>query len=337
MPADLMVRHLGRALHEAMERDPSVLLLGEDVLDPYGGAFKVTRGLSERFPDRVITTPISEAGIVGVAGGLSMLGDKVVVEVMFADFLTLAVDQIVNGLAKSVAMYGRRAPVHVVVRAASGGRRGYGPTHSQSPQKHFIGVPYLHLYELSPFHDSSRVFAEMLELGEPCLHFEDKTLYGTVRSEGPLVDGLFRLRFPAGPTGPAWLTPEGEPHPECVLIAPGGLAARALEASRRAFAAEEVVCGVLVPTRLHPWDLGPVAGILAHARRVVVAEESVGGGTWGADVAHAVHNLAWGTLREPVRLVHSVSEVIPAAPHLEEQVLVQTDHIVRALLGGFHA
>ena len=145
--------NLNRGLHTVFANDPRVYLLGEDVLDPYGGAFKVTRGLSTRYPDRVLTTPISEGAIVGVGNGLALAGDRAIVEVMFGDFVTLAFDQIVNFAAKSVAMYGRRLPMHLVVRCPVGGNRGYGPTHSQCPQKHFVGVPDLALFEVSPFRE----------------------------------------------------------------------------------------------------------------------------------------------------------------------------------------
>ncbi|MFC6903137.1 hypothetical protein ACFQGX_49085 [Nonomuraea dietziae] len=145
-----VAEQLNLALHELLKSDPSVHLLGEDLSDPYGGAFKITKGLSTAFGDRVRSTPLSESAIVGVGAGLALAGDKAIVEIMFADFVTLAFDQLVNFAAKSTTMYGRRVPMPLVVRCPSGGGRGYGPTHSQSPQKHLIGVPGLGVHELSP-------------------------------------------------------------------------------------------------------------------------------------------------------------------------------------------
>ncbi|WP_327002974.1 alpha-ketoacid dehydrogenase subunit beta [Dactylosporangium sp. NBC_01737] len=203
-------RRVGDALNAALgtllAEDPALYLLGEDIADPYGGAFGITRGLSTRFPRQVITTPISEAGIVGVANGLALAGDKVIVEMMFADFVALAFDQIVNFAAKSTTMYGHPVPMPVVVRCPTGGNRGYGPTHSQSPQKHFIGVPGLDVYELTPYHDPADLLREMLGSGRPALLFEDKTLY-----TAPLRDAL--ELFPAAPpqaAGPA----RGVPTPQ---------------------------------------------------------------------------------------------------------------------------
>ena len=134
---------LNQALHGLMDGDVRVVVLGEDILDPYGGAFKVTRGLSSRFPERVFTTPISEAAIVGLASGLSLRGLRPIAEIMFGDFLLLAGDQLVNHAAKFRWMYNDGVRVPMVIRTPMGGRRGYGPTHSQSIEKHFMGVPGL--------------------------------------------------------------------------------------------------------------------------------------------------------------------------------------------------
>ena len=126
------VESLNQALHRLMKNDDSVLLLGEDILDPYGGAFKVTKGLSTAFPDRVLTTPISEAAITGFATGLGINGYKPILEIMFGDFITLCTDQIINGASKFKWMYGDKFTVPLVIRTPMGARRGYGPTHSQT-------------------------------------------------------------------------------------------------------------------------------------------------------------------------------------------------------------
>src|SRR5512136_2157509 len=136
-----VLESLNNGLHQAFSMEPNVYLLGEDILDPYGGAFKVTRGLSSRFPDRVLTTPISEAAIIGVASGMALRGLRPVAEIMFGDFLTLCADQLVNHASKFRWMYNDNVHVPMVVRAPMGGRRGYGPTHSQSLEKMFLGVP----------------------------------------------------------------------------------------------------------------------------------------------------------------------------------------------------
>ncbi|MEV6037817.1 transketolase C-terminal domain-containing protein [Nonomuraea sp. NPDC052116] len=322
---------LNRALHEVLAEDPSVRVLGEDVLDPYGGAFKITKGLSSRFPGRVLATPISENGIVGVAGGLALAGGKAIVEIMFSDFVALAFDQIVNFASKSVSMYGRPLRLPLIVRCPSGGGRGYGPTHSQSLQKHFIGVPGLAVYEVSPFDDHRELFGEMLARGEPCLLFEDKILYTRQLFGGGVADDLFQYDVLPGAGGVARVYVDDPEQADCVIIAPGGLAHRALAAMRTLLLEREVSCLLLVPRRLYPFDVTPLSPLLERAGAVVVAEESTAGGTWGAEVAHQVHSRLWGRLRRPVSLVHSAASVIPAAAHLERDVLVQDTAIVSAV------
>ncbi|MGW7480742.1 alpha-ketoacid dehydrogenase subunit beta [Nonomuraea muscovyensis] len=314
--------HLNAALHAVFERTPDLYLLGEDVADPYGGAFKITRGLSTRFPGRVLTTPISENAITGVAAGLALSGDRAIVEIMFGDFAALAFDQVLNFASKSVSMYGTRVPMRMVVRCPVGGGRGYGPTHSQSLQKHFVGIPHLSLYELSPFHDCEAVLDEMLSLGEPCVLFEDKVLY--TRPAG-LAEPPFCLAVEGGV---ARVFLDGPP--DCVIIAPGGLAHRAMAAMRSLLVEEEITCTLLVPSRLYPFDVAALDADLPVAH-VFVVEESTGGGTWGAEVAHLLHRRHWDRLAGPVTLVHSAASIIPTAAHLEREVLVDESTIYRAI------
>jgi pyruvate/2-oxoglutarate/acetoin dehydrogenase E1 component/pyruvate/2-oxoglutarate dehydrogenase complex dihydrolipoamide acyltransferase (E2) component len=322
---------LNRALHDLMARDAALYLLGEDIADPYGGAFGVTRQLSSRYPDRVLATPLSENGIVGVANGLALAGCKVIVEIMFADFSGLAFDQILNFTSKSVGMYGRRIPMHVVLRCPVGGNRAYGPTHSQSIQKHFIGIPHLSLHELSPFHDPFRVLHGMLDRGEPGMLFEPKTLYGErVRRRGRL-DDVLTLEFLGDGDTWAYVRADTGTGPNVVLIAPGGTADHALKAARTLALEDRVRVHVLVPSQLFPLELDPIHGLLVDAEAVCVAEESTPGGTWGAEVAQRIYERCWGQLARPVTLVSSSESVIPAAPHLERQVLVQADAICQVL------
>ena len=138
-------QELNNALKDAFESDERVYLVGQDILDPYGGAFKVSAGLSTRFPGRVITTPISEAGITGLGTGMAIRGLKPVVEIMFGDFITLCADQIVTNIAKFRAMYNGQVRVPIVIRTPMGGGRGYGPTHSQCLEKMFLGIPDVYM------------------------------------------------------------------------------------------------------------------------------------------------------------------------------------------------
>ncbi|MEV0728184.1 transketolase C-terminal domain-containing protein [Polymorphospora sp. NPDC050346] len=336
-PAPRVAEDLNRALHEAMSRDERVVLLGQDILDPYGGAFKITKGLSSRFPDRVIGMPISEQATVGIAGGLALCGNRPIIEIMFADFVTLAYDQILNFLTKSVSMYGRRVPMPVLIRCPVGGDRGYGPTHSQYLHKQLLGIPHLTLFELSPFHPCGPLLEEILSGDEPAMLFENKLLYGRrVHTDG-IVDDLFQYDY-LDPRGRVARISIGAPADgDVVVIAPGGLCERVLSAARRLFLTREIRCQILVPVQLYPLDLTALLPTLAGAARVCVVEEDVAGATWGADVARAVYERLWRTLRHPVTVVSSRHGVIPAARVLEKQVVVQADDVYRAIAEDIHA
>lgn len=324
--------NLNRALHDLLACDDRAFVLGEDLADPYGGAFKISKGLSTAYPDRVLSTPLSENAIVGVAGGLALCGDTVVVEIMFSDFVGLAFDQILNFATKSVTMYGTRVPMRMIVRCPVGGGRGYGATHSQSVQKHFIGIPNLALYELSPFHDASDVLAAALAREEPCLLFEDKVLYTRRMYRDGVVDDRFRFELTGG-----WARVHApwEAGPTTLIVTPGGTAHRAVEAANTLLDQGRNVA-VLVPSRLYPVPVEGLLPFLDDAETVCVVEESTAGGTWGAEVATRLYELAWNRLRGPVRLISSADSVIPAAPHLEREVLVQAQTIVDHLAPAAH-
>ncbi|MEJ2264009.1 MAG: hypothetical protein P8X95_11220 [Anaerolineales bacterium] len=162
-------------------------------MDPYGGAFKVSRGLSSAFPERVLTTPVSEAGIVGLAAGMALRGLLPVVEIMFGDFTTLIADQLINHIAKFRWMYNDQVRVPIVIRVPMGGRRGYGPTHSQSLEKLYLGVPGLRVLAPSSLGAPGELLSKaILEDEDPALFVEHKLLYQTpLQDETSLAD--FRL------------------------------------------------------------------------------------------------------------------------------------------------
>ncbi|HEX6340865.1 2-oxo acid dehydrogenase subunit E2 [Umezawaea sp.] len=333
--APRVVESLNSALHRLFDERADLYLLGEDVVDPYGGAFKVTRGLSTSHPDRVLSTPLSEAGIAGVAGGLALSGDQVVLEAMFGDFAALMFDQVLNLVSKSVTMYGGRKPMRVLLRCPVGGNRGYGPTHSQSVQKHFIGIPNLALYETTPFHEAYPLVAHALDHG-PSMLFEDKVLYTRRLYRDGVVDADLRFALVGAAPGWAHVTPVDGAPADVVLLCPGGVAHRAVAAAH-ALRARGISVHLLVPGLLHPLDVDPVLDLVAGAGLVVVAEESTAGGTWGADVAAVLHERLWSRLAAPVLRLSSADSIIPTARHLEERVLLGERHIVEAVTAALGA
>ena len=147
------VKSINTSLEKILKNNKEVILYGEDLLDPYGGAFKVTKGLSKIFPERVLSTPISEAAMVGMAGGMAIGGLRPIIEIMFGDFIMLGADQLLNHLVKYEWMYNNKVNVPVTIRAAMGGRRGYGPTHSQSLEPILASIPGLKIVSPTHYHD----------------------------------------------------------------------------------------------------------------------------------------------------------------------------------------
>lgn len=207
-----------------------------------------------------------------MAAGLALTSSDAIAEIMFGDFIALAFDQILNFAGKSVHMYGRTHPVPLIVRCPTGAGRGYGPTHSQSLQKHSLGIPGLSVPEVSPFHDNRVLLPQILHRAAPAVLFEDKILYTRQIIEPGAVDGLFVLDLP--PEAPGFARVCLEPgRCDCVLIAPGGVAHPALAAMKELLLEADVACQLFVLSQLYPLDLTPLLATLATARRVCVVED----------------------------------------------------------------
>jgi acetoin:2,6-dichlorophenolindophenol oxidoreductase subunit beta len=325
-------RALGDALRSCLERDPRVLLLGEDIVDPYGGAFKVTRGLSTDFPDRVRSTPISEAALTGVCAGLALRGFRPVLEIMFGDFLTLTFDQLVNHIAKYPAMSGGQATCPVIVRTPSGGGRGYGPTHSQSLEKHLLGVPGLRLVAASPWHPPAEMLDTLFAQDQPVVLVEHKLLY-PLQLRDDEQDALV-VSHHRGPSGLATVGISAVPPHQCTVTAvaygyAGVLAARLIES----LAIEhEIFVELLVPNQIYPMDWEPIEHSVARTGALVTFEEGTEGASWGTTVAEHLGRSAFGTLRRPPSVVTSDAEIIPSAKHLEETMLLSAERVEAALM-----
>ena len=325
-------RVLNQALTEAFEAREEVYLLGEDVLDPYGGAFNVTRGLSERWPERVITTPISEASLFGVATGMALRGYRPILEIMFGDFLALGFDQIVNGISKFREMYDDQVRLPLVVRLPMGGRRGYGPTHSQSLEKFLVGVPNITVVAASECHDLRAMVHDAIALDEPVFLIENKVMYGRAQRR-PVEGRVEGLRCVEGPGPFPALTFSGNDFEEsaATIVTYGGMLPIVLEAVTELIMEEEIFCEVVALGRLLPLQLDPVLESVARSGALVTAEEGSLTGGVGAEVAARVQELAWSDLRLPVRRVAATDGIIPSAPGLESARLPGVRDVVEAV------
>jgi len=303
---------INRALRDWLADDARVLLLGEDIRSPYGGAFKATRGLSDTYPDRVINTPISEAGIVGIANGLALGGRRPVVEIMFGDFLGLCFDQLVNHAAKFRGMYNGRVSSAIVVRTPMGGGRGYGPTHSQNLEKHFAGIPGLRVVVLHGRARIAALYASLRDSVEPTLVIENKLLY---RERG---DAALPVGYEALETADPFPTTVLRPSlaPDLTLVAFGRMSTIA-ELVAVELQAEEIGVEIVLPLSVSPFDARPVLESVARTSRLVVVEEGAAHFDLASEVIAAAAQAYGGPGRLHVRRIAARPQPIPNALPLE--------------------
>lgn len=326
-----LVEHLRSTFSLLMAERPEIIFLGEDIRDPYGGAFKATKGLSTAFPDRVLTTPVSEAGIVGVANGLALGGFRPVVEIMFGDFITLAADQLINHAAKFRRMYVGKAECPVIVRTPMGGYRGYGPTHSQTLEKLFLGVPGLHVVACTHPMNQRPVWEAMLQSPEPCLYVENKLLYA---ARTPIYDpATGRLgEFHAAATECSFptliLRLDGlHGKSDLSILCYGGMAPLALEAAKSLFVEYELIAEVVVFTQLAPVPMPDFELALSRARRVLLLEEGTLRAGWGAELIAAAIDRARATPPRFARCA-AMDDIIPTGREQELAMLPSVEKIV---------
>jgi 2-oxoisovalerate dehydrogenase E1 component len=327
-----VVEELNAALHDLMGEDHRVVLIGEDLLDPYGGAFKVCRGLSTDFPDRVLSTPIAEAAIVGVSNGMALAGLRPVAEIMFADFATLAADQLINFAAKFHAMYGGGATCPVTVRLVSGGRRGYGPTHSQSLERLFCGVAGLRVLALSQRHDPGRLLrCAVLEDDGPKVFVENKVLYTLRPARTPPADlDLTTGQTAQGHYPPLCYQPAHGRRPDVTVVTYGGMTPVVESAMTELLIGHELSFDYIVLTQLWPLDVAAVVESVRRTGRLVVVEEiEPVFGVSSAVIAGVAQELPRGFA---CRAVGARPVPIPAVRHLEDDVLSSVDSVVQAVL-----
>jgi acetoin:2,6-dichlorophenolindophenol oxidoreductase subunit beta len=299
------VKAINDALARAMRADERVIVLGEDVAE--GGPYTTTAGLAQEFGiERVRNTPISEGAVCGVAIGAAQAGLRPVVEIMFIDFLTLALDQLVNQAAKAHFMSGGQLCVPLVLRTQGGAGSRSGAQHSQSLEAWLTHVPGLKVVMPSCAADAAGLLASAIADPNPVVFVENKALY---------------FRRETAPEAPAPL-PIGRAHTvrpgrDLTIIATSRLVAEALEAAER-LAAEGTEAEVIDPRTLTPLDTGTLAESVRRTGRAVVAHEAVTIGGFGAEIAVQVHDLAFDCLEAPIQRVGAPFTPVPVSPPLED-------------------
>src|SRR5512132_845158 len=305
-------------LVEEMERDPSVFLMGEDI-GAYGGAFKVTEGLLQKFgEERVIDTPISEAGVVGAPAGAAHMGLRPVCELQFIDFISCAYDMLTNYVA--TARYRAFLPCPMVVRGPSGGYVRGGPFHSQNPEAGFVHTPGLKVVYPATAEDAKGLLKAAIRDEDCVLFFEHKYLYRRIKGTMPAGDHVV-------PIGKARVAREGS---DLSIITYAATVYKALEAAEQLEREDGLSVEVLDLRSLAPLDDDAIAATVRKTNRVlVVHEDTVTGGIAG-EITARINELAFEWLDAPVRRVAAHDVPLPYAPQLEDFVLPQTADIVRA-------
>ena len=328
LAADSNVRQvLNTALRHLLEVSPESLIIGEDLHDPYGGAFKVTEGLSTAYGKRVISTPISEAGITGAAIGLALDGFRPVMEVMFADFLTLCLDQLYNHAVKFPGMFQDMA-VPLVIRTPCGGRRGYGPTHSQSPEHLLTSVPGLTVVYGSHRHDMGRLLVDAtLRWPYPVLFLEHKLLYGEKQDRADYYELPAREDDVAAHLFPTLV--RGGDEPDVTLVTYGGMLPVVEAAARYLQEEEELDVEILAPSLLSPLSKTGLIGHLLNRTGVVIIEESHHDFGVSAEIGASL--LDSGYTGRFLR-IGTPPVPIASARSLERQILLDEDMLIKHIL-----
>jgi 2-oxoisovalerate dehydrogenase E1 component beta subunit len=304
-----------QGIWEEMERDPNVFLLGEDI-GVYGGAFKVTAGMLDKFgEDRVVDTPISESAIVGAAIGASFMGMRAVAEMQFSDFITCGFDQIVNYAAK--CRYRWNAPVPIVVRAPSGGGIHGGPFHSQNPEAWFVHTPGLKVVEPSNPYDAKGLIKASIRDNDPVIFFEHKALYRKVKGEVP--EGDYTV-----PLGKAAVYREGK---DLSVITYGAMVHVASEAAG-VLEKEGLSVEIIDLRTLLPIDEETIlASVRKTSKAIVLHEDTLTGGI-GGEISARITEKAFEDLDGPVLRLTSPDTPVPYSPPLEAAFLPNVEKLL---------
>jgi pyruvate/2-oxoglutarate/acetoin dehydrogenase E1 component len=311
---------LNEALHEEMARDPLVCVMGEDV-GAYGSPFQITRSLYDRFGEkRVRDTPISEAGFCGIGVGAAMTGLRPVVEILYIDFSTLALDQIVNQAAKARYMFGGKARVPLVIRTQGGGGRGNAAQHSQCLEMWYVHVPGLIVIQPSTPYDAKGLLKSAIRNDNPVVFIEHKLLYNTM---GPVPEHEYLL-----PIGVADIK---RPGLDVTIVATSRMVLFALNAAAE-LAHQGIEAEVIDPRTLKPLDIDTIVGSVQKTGRLVVVNEGHLTGGFTAEVAARVQREAFDWLDAPIMQVATEDVPLPYSGCLELEAIPSEQDIVSAVI-----
>jgi 2-oxoisovalerate dehydrogenase E1 component len=324
------VELLNNFFKEKISADERLVFLGEDVLSPYGGAFKVAKDLSFIAPEKVFSTPISEAAIVGISNGLALNGFKPFAEIMFGDFMALAFDQIVNHASKFHHIFNKQVTCPVVIRTPMGGRRGYGPTHSQTLDKFLVGIDNVKTVAINTFFDPAVIYNAILVEQHPVIVLENKTDYGKKILHHTSPNFLYEINdaiFPVVRIKPVVSTAT------ITIVAYGGMADLVNNMLNAIFLETDLKPELIVPSLISQLPINIILQSVKITGRLLIIEEGSAYAGIGAELLAQVTEQSDSKIK--AKRIAALPVPIPSVKSLEQIVLPEKERIIREIKAYF--
>ena len=321
------------ALNEILCDDPNALIIGEDISDPYGGAFKVTHSLSTNFPASIIQTPISEQGFIGLATGLAMKGFKPIVEIMFGDFLTLIVDNLINSTSKFHFFDTKRYDINVMVRTAVGGGRSYGPVHSQSLEKLFFGWPGIELYSTSLITSPYKVLKNCYNSKAPVkILIEQKADYAKQIIEEDNLKNIFLSVEHENNNYSILKNTSNDNDVYYLFISYGGTIERIIDVTRNIFEESEIFSKILFFSKIYPVDINECCDLIQSAKKIIIIEDGYSDCGWGSYfISEIIRSNKVDINLNSIKILGPKMLPIPANPKKEKEHFQNVESILNEI------
>jgi len=317
---------LNNFFDEYLEKDKNMVYLGEDVLAPYGGAFKVSKNLSNKYPSQIFSTPISEQAITGISNGLALAGFKPYLEIMFGDFVTLSLDQIINHASKFYHMYNKQITCPIVLRTPMGGGRGYGPTHSQTLDKLLIGIDNINTIALNILIDPAILYREIHNEIHPTIVIENKLDYGKKIAQNKIQNYIYEKtndKYPLIRLRPI------KSVPTATIVTYGGMVDTVINSIEDLFLELDLKVEVFVLTKIYPLNLQEIIKSVEKTGKLYTIEEGSSFAGFGAEVIAQVSEFSKSSFIS--RRVSSLPVPIPSSKILEAEVITNKVRLIKII------
>lgn len=317
------IESLKNGIDDLLKEDRKYIILGEDIGEPYGGAFKVTKGLQKKYPDQVISTPMSESALTGITTGLAVHGYKPILEIMFGDFITLCTDQLVNHASKFIFLFG--ISLSMVIRTPMGGYRGYGATHSQSIEKLFFGMPNINIFTPNILGKPGELLKRAINSGKPSLFIENKLDYNRDLIETDTKYDISYLQKPDVISANI----SGEDEFDGYILTYGGMVKFTLDIIWKLFMNYEISLKLIVFNKIQPLD-NKIVDIIDDNKYIFTIEEGSQAGGFNSEIARILleNNK---NIKKYINF-SAKNEVIGASQELECYVLPDEENIIKNII-----